>query len=167
MEEIYRTKHGEKGWSIHVFSWYALQSSMDSPAGNISELHLSVEFTFPFLYCGFVTQHNSSHHWPLVTDSISSLSLLTRCQVKSAWVPAKLLQSCLTLCDPMDSSPPVSSVHGILKARILEWIAMPSSRGSSLARDGTLLRDGIVLRDRTHVSCIGRWILYHLKDPTL
>ena len=37
-------------------------------------------------------------------------------------------QSCLTLCDPMDCSPPGSSVHGILQARILEWVTMPSSR---------------------------------------
>ena len=42
----------------------------------------------------------------------------------------KSLQSCPTLCDPMDCSPPHSSVHGILQARILEWVAMPSSRGS-------------------------------------
>ena len=40
-------------------------------------------------------------------------------------------QSCLTLCDPMDCSPPGSSVHGILQARILEWVAIPFSRGSS------------------------------------
>ena len=40
---------------------------------------------------------------------------------------AKLLQLCPTLCDPMDHSPPGSSVHGILQARILEWVAMPSS----------------------------------------
>ena len=40
-------------------------------------------------------------------------------------------QSCLTLCDTMDCSPSGSSVHGILQAKILEWIAMPSSRGSS------------------------------------
>ena len=44
---------------------------------------------------------------------------------------AKLLQSCLILCDPMDCSLPGSSVLGILQARILEWVAMPSSRGSS------------------------------------
>ena len=37
-------------------------------------------------------------------------------------------QSCLTLCNPMDFSPPGSSVHGIIQARILEWVAMPSSR---------------------------------------
>ena len=47
------------------------------------------------------------------------------------------LQSCLTLCDPMDCSPPGSSVHGILQAGILECVAMPSSRGSFWPRDGT------------------------------
>ena len=40
-------------------------------------------------------------------------------------------QSCPTLCDHMDYSPPASSVHGILQARILEWVAIPFSRGSS------------------------------------
>ena len=50
---------------------------------------------------------------------------------------AKSLQLCLTLCDPMDCSLPSSSVHGILQARILVWVAMPSSRGSSQPRDQT------------------------------
>ena len=45
------------------------------------------------------------------------------------------LQSCLTLCGPMDYSLPVSSVHGILQVRILQWVAMPPSRGSSWLRD--------------------------------
>ena len=49
---------------------------------------------------------------------------------------AKLLQSCLILCNP-DCSPPGSSVHGILQARTLEWVAMPSSRGSSWPRNQT------------------------------
>ena len=49
----------------------------------------------------------------------------------SAWVYAKSLQSCPTFCDPMDYSPKGSFVHGILQARILEWVAMPSSRGCS------------------------------------
>ena len=40
-------------------------------------------------------------------------------------------QSCPNLCDPMDCSPPGSSVHGVLQARIPEWVAVPSSRGSS------------------------------------
>ena len=47
------------------------------------------------------------------------------------------IQLCLTLCDSMDRSPPGSSVHGIPQARILEWVAMPSSRGSSQSRDQT------------------------------
>ena len=42
---------------------------------------------------------------------------------------------CPTLCNPMDCSPPGSSVHGILQGRILEWVAMPSSRGSTRPRD--------------------------------
>ena len=46
-------------------------------------------------------------------------------------------QSCLTLCDPMDCSLPGSSVHGILQARILVWVAIPFSRGSSWPRDRT------------------------------
>ena len=67
-----------------------------------------------------------------------------------ACVNAKLLQSCLTLCDPMDCSPPGSSVHGILQAIILEWVAMPSSRESSRPRDQTYI----------YVPCIGRQIVY-------
>ena len=54
-------------------------------------------------------------------------------------------QSCLTLCSPVDCSPPGSSVHGILQARILEWFAKPSSRGSSWPRDQTHV---------CYVSCI-------------
>ena len=50
---------------------------------------------------------------------------------------AKVTQSCLTLCDIMDHSPPDSSVHGIFQARIWEWFAIPFSRGSSCHRDGT------------------------------
>ena len=52
-----------------------------------------------------------------------------------ACVLTKLLQSCLTLCDPMDCSLLGPSVHGSLQARILEWVAMPFSRESSRPRD--------------------------------
>ena len=68
---------------------------------------------------------------------------------------AKSLQSCPTLCDPIDGRPPGSRVPGILQARILEWVAI-SSRGSSRLRD----RTGI-----SHVSCIGRRILRLLATP--
>ena len=55
------------------------------------------------------------------------------------------------LCDPMDCSPPGSSVHEILQARILEWVAVPSSRDSSQPWDQTCI---------SFVSCIGRRALY-------
>ena len=50
---------------------------------------------------------------------------------------SEVTQSCLTLCDPMDSSLPGSTVHGIFQARILEWAAISFSRGSSQPRDQT------------------------------
>ena len=50
---------------------------------------------------------------------------------------ANLLHLCSTFCNPVDCSPPGSTVHGILRARILEWVAMPSSKGSSRPRDWT------------------------------
>ena len=59
------------------------------------------------------------------------------CERHVTWLCCACLvaQSCPTLCDPMDCSPPGSSVPGILQARTLEWVAMPSSRGSSQPRD--------------------------------
>ena len=48
---------------------------------------------------------------------------------------SEVAQSCPTLCDPMDSSLPGSSVHGIVQAIVLEWIAISFSRGSSQTRD--------------------------------
>ena len=58
-------------------------------------------------------------------------------KIWSATAAAKSFQSCPTLCDPIDGSPPVSPVPGILQARILEWIAISFSRGSSWPRDWT------------------------------
>ena len=58
---------------------------------------------------------------------------------------AQLLQLCLTLCSPMDCSLPDSSVHGILEKRMLEWVAISFSRGSSQPRD------------QTHISCLLHW----------
>ena len=54
----------------------------------------------------------------------------------------KVTQSCLTLCDPMDCSVAGSSVHGIFQTRMLEWVAVAFSKGSSQPRD------------QTQVSCI-------------
>ena len=65
-------------------------------------------------------------------------------------VHAMLLQSCPTLCDPMDCSQPGFSVPGILQTRILEWVAISFSRRSSQPRDRTCV---------SYVSCIGRQVL--------
>ena len=74
---------------------------------------------------------------------------VSRCKLLHVeWINNKVLlhtevtQSCPTLCDPVDCSPPGSSIHGILQARILECVAISFSRGSSQPRD------------RTQVSCI-------------
>ena len=54
----------------------------------------------------------------------------------------------LTLCNPKDCSPPDSSVHGILQGRILEWVAIPFSRG-------------IFPTQGSNPFCIGKWVIYH------
>ena len=65
-------------------------------------------------------------------------------------VPSRFL-SCPALCDPMDCSPPDFPAHRILQARILKWVAISASRGSSQPRDWTI----------SYASCIGRQVLYH------
>jgi len=77
------------------------------------------------------------------SGTLSDASLVCHHSLKMGSLCARTLSRFSpTLCDPMDYSPPGSSVNRIFPARILEWGAMPSSRGSSR------------LRDRTHVSCI-------------
>ena len=75
-----------------------------------------------------------------IQQDLQSIKLLFYCLVfKLRW----------TLCDPMDSSLPGSSIHGISQVKILEWVAISFSRGSSQPRD------------RTWDPCSGRQILYH------
>ena len=87
------------------------------------------------------------HVYPGVNDSCRELGKLlwTTLVLVFSFMHAKLLQTCPALCDPMDCSPPGSSVHGILQKRILECVAISSSRD--------LLDPGIKLE--SHVSCIG------------
>ena len=89
----------------------------------------------------------------------SMLSKASHPQVRPTWMISLFLtssvssclvtQPCVTLYDPRDYIPPGSSVHGIPQARILEWVAIFYSRGSSQSRDWTC------------ISCTGRPILYH------
>ena len=116
------------------------------------------------------TGFSSLNSWALLLHAMWDLSgpsvwtrvpcvarwILNHCTIRKDQVllmlPDKLLQLCLSLWDPMDGSPPGSSVHGILQARTLEWVAISFSGGSSQ------------LRDRTQVSYVFRtdkWILHH------
>ena len=89
--------------------------------------------------------HSSTLAWKIPwTEEPGRLQSVGSQRVEHDWVTsltlcAKSLQSCLTFCDPMDCSPPGSSVHGILQARILEWVAVPSSGEFSWPRDWTLV----------------------------
>ena len=88
---------------------------------------------FRYYYCSkcivYILSHLVFTH--LGSGSMANNELIGFCCV------VLVTQSCLTLCDPMDYSPPGSSVHGILQERIPEWVVIPFSRGSSQPRDRT------------------------------
>ena len=99
---------------------------------------LSVEF-FRQEYCSAlpfptpgVLPHPVFPAYPALTGGV-----FTRATWEKKEKESKVAQLCLTLGDPLDCSLPGSSVHGILQARILEWVAISFSRGSSWPRDGT------------------------------
>ena len=95
--------------------------------GQPSLSHLLPEFSFKNIYSH--VQYIESYAFVYELESILV------CE-------SEVAQLCPTLCDPMDCSPPGSSIHGIFQARILEWVAISFSRGSSRPRD------------QTQVSCI-------------
>ena len=76
-------------------------------------------------------------------------SFVNKLQVCNTLHAGSVVQSCPTLCDAMDCSPPGPSVHATLQARILEWVAISYCQLSSQPRDGK------------HFPCIDRQILYH------
>ena len=88
------------------------------------------------------------HHLLNLAQSLLSILFLYKLLIFTWLCVHTQLLSHAWLCDPTDCSPPGSSVYGISKARILEWVAISSSRGSSRPRD------------QTRISCIGRQILY-------
>ena len=109
-----------------------------------------------FFYCNWIKDHLE---WNTLLQLLLSIQHIwnehlqgTRACTKHC---VKVSVSCSVVSDFLQSHVlsglSGSSVHGILQARILEWVAMPSSKGSSQPRD------------RTCISCIGRWVLYHLR----
>ena len=122
------------GWQIDMTEWLAVSLS-------------------------FSCFHFNQYLLDIWIDSLFKLLLLKRKHRRKQWkyshswtMHAKLLQSRLTLCDPMVCSPPGSSIYGVFQARILEWVAMPLSRVSSQPKDWTHV---------SYISCIGKWVLYH------
>ena len=100
------------------------------------------------IWCFYFPSKLQCVEWPLggkLVPVVPSAGFPTVLLVLTQWYPP--------LCDPKDCSPPDSSVHGILQARILEWIAISFSGGSFQPKDQTRA---------SCISCIGRWILYHL-----
>ena len=97
----------------------------------------------------FLAKNQSMKIMDFVYCSLSPLLAVYKLAHSSPWlqtlncnflccaVLCLVTQSCLILCDPIDRSLPGSSVHGILQARILEWVAIPFSRGSSWPKDWT------------------------------
>ena len=108
-----------------------------SPGTPVAFIHLS---SWPH---AFLHDHAAPAPWRSAPDEVAGLrafSSIAPCEREK--VKVLVTQSCLTPCDPMDCSPPGSSVHGISQARILECVVVSSSRGSSQPRD------------RTWVSCV-------------
>ena len=129
------------------------QRSLVGYSSGVAESWTWLSHTHTNTHTHTKTKKTSTQKTKLKTNSkIGDWNLPVTC----ASICAKMLQSCLALCDPMDWSPPGSSVHGILQARILEWVAMPSSRESSQPRDQTHV---------SYVSCIGRRVFYQYCHP--
>ena len=127
---------------IYMFQCYSLFFWLS--ARCMTEiLKQCIPFKFSISWCFCVA-------FRVVFSGLSSNSLVSSLMIM--YVCAKLLQTCLTLCDPMNCSLPGSSVCGISQARILEWVAISSCKGSSRPRDWTCV---------SNVSCIGRQVLYH------
>ena len=93
-----------------------------------------------------VTRSPCTFLWGLAYTVLAVFYIVRVCVCVCVCVYA---QPCPTLFDPMDYSPPGSSVNGIFQGKMLEWVAISCSRRSSQPRD------------RSRVSCIGRWVLYH------
>ena len=99
-------------------------------------------------------------HWRILSNYLRQLRKFSLKVFPPLFFPLKVClfqkvcaQMCPTLCDPMDCSPSGSSVHGILQARVLEWVAISFSRGSSWPRDWTPV---FCIAGRCFTFCVSR-----------
>ena len=113
-------ENSDKMWSTGEGNGKPLQySCLESPMNSMKRQKDRPKDELP---TSVGTQYASGDQWR------------NNCRKNEAAAAAKSLQSCLTLCDPIDGSPS-GSVPGIVQARILEWVAISSPRGSSQPRD--------------------------------
>ena len=104
-----------------------------------------------WITCTHITE-KKNHTYHFLLWFFYSVQSLLSVKILLLVTAGLVTQLCPTLCNPMDYSPSDSSVHGISQARILEWLTISFSRGSSWLRDWTCT---------SCISCIGRRILYH------
>ena len=133
-----------KLYSIHLSlsDWFHLVQYSWGPS-ILSQMALFHSFLWPSDIPWYIGPCLSDplYLWPLCTVNKSLLEE----RIVIIFISA-LPQSCLTVCHPVDCSPPGSSVHGILQARILEWVAISSCRGFSWPRDRTRILLGLLYR---------------------
>ena len=136
--------------SFYIFKGY-LHFYLDCLFLSLTPLSIKLlVFCFStFRYCLFAKIFLLKYSWFIIIIA-KPFSFTHTCV--HAYVHAQSLQSYPTLCGPMNCDPPVSSVHGILQARILELVAMPYSRGSSWPKDQICI---------SYIAQIGRQFLYY------
>ena len=127
------------GVKDHPFKKQAGKAFLRSPAGAQGLLSLQGKhptLALELLVDSFMEQVFRGHLLHARLDqSPGDRHMSQICSHRACAVLCLVTQSCPTLCDPMDCSWPGSSVHGILQAEILEWIAIPFSSGSCSSRD--------------------------------
>ena len=132
-------------WSFHLcqphflklkYSWFTMLCSFLVYRKWFSYTHTHTHtHIYRYMYIYF---HILFPYGPLQSIEYSSLCYtIGLCWLCILYMKVNVAQSCPTLCDPVDCSPPGSSVLGILQPRILEWVAIPFSRGPSRPQDRT------------------------------
>ena len=119
--------------SVHKYlQWfYSKSPNMELKCPSMGKWISKMQYIHATKYYSAIKKENQAQIYTITQINIRYILLRER---KVKVLDTKLN---LSLCDPMDCSPPGSSVHGILQVRILEWLAIPFSRGSSWPRDQT------------------------------
>ena len=121
-------ERSQDDWTIHGMPYGAMVNLLMLYFVFTSSPSLADFSFFLFFFCRIALPIKQWH------KSLDSVGIEAKKTDSSVCVCVQLLQSSLTLCDPMDHGPPGCSVHGILQARVLEWAVMPFSRPQDQTR---------------------------------